>query len=418
MASPRMTVRSQAVAARSSLDRSEELLPVTPARAWIALCGFAAVLGAVVTWAVLARVPTRAEGQAVILRAGGVRSVIASGSGIITGLTVGPGDKVRARQVIAKISQPVLTERLVSAESALDAARRERERAVSVRQQAATLETASVERQRDSIQREIADFEGRAKLAAQRIRMEEELFASGIVARQQVIDATQKRDDIIANINRLRAQLTQFDAQRYTIEAAPAQTAAEHDARVREAERQLSEVKKQLAVVETVTAPYGGQVVEVKTYQGATITQGAPILNLQADQNELEAIAYVPSSEAKNVKPGLDVDLALSNVKREEFGYLRGTVRWVAEYPASPAALMRNFENETLVQSLTRSGAVTEVRVALERDAATPSGFRWTSSKGPEAKLTPGSLGTVRIVTRRQAPLALILPYLRAKGGW
>ena len=50
---------------------------------------------------------------------------------------------------------------------------------------------------------------------------------------------------------------------------------------------------------------------------------------------------------------------------------MRGKVVFVAEYPATAAAVMRNIQNEQLVQTLTGQGPVTEVRVALERDART-----------------------------------------------
>ena len=50
---------------------------------------------------------------------------------------------------------------------------------------------------------------------------------------------------------------------------------------------------------------------------------------------------------------------------------------------------MRHFQNEQLVQTLTSAGPVTEVRIVLERDAATVSGFRWSSS-GPPIWISAG----------------------------
>jgi HlyD family secretion protein len=112
------------------------------------------------------------------------------------------------------------------------------------------------------------------------------------------------------------------------------------------------------------------------------------------------------------------VEISPTNVKREEFGFLKGNVRFVADYPATPAALMRNCENESLVKSLTSDGTITEVRVTLLRDVATPSGFRWSSAKGPAIRITPGTLAGIRIVTRQQTPISLVLPFLKAKAGW
>jgi HlyD family secretion protein len=77
-----------------------------------------------------------------------------------------------------------------------------------------------------------------------------------------------------------------------------------------------------------------------------------------------------------------------------------GKVTFVAEYPATYAALMRNFENEALVKSLAADGAVTELRVVLEADTSTPTGFRWSSSRGPRISISSCMIFTVQIVTR------------------
>jgi HlyD family secretion protein len=60
---------------------------------------------------------------------------------------------------------------------------------------------------------------------------------------------------------------------------------------------------------------------------------------------------------------------------------------------------------------------VTEVRVALERDPNTVSGFRWSSPGGPPVKLSAGTIATAEIVTETRAPITLIIPILRQKLG-
>ena len=43
----------------------------------------------------------------------------------------------------------------------------------------------------------------------------------------------------------------------------------------------------------------------------------------------LEAIVYIPSVHGKKIRPGMEVQIAPSTVKKEEFGYLLGTVTYV-----------------------------------------------------------------------------------------
>jgi HlyD family secretion protein len=78
---------------------------------------------------------------------------------------------------------------------------------------------------------------------------------------------------------------------------------------------------------------------------------------------------------------------------------------------------MRNFENEALVKSLAADGAVTELRVVLEADTSTPTGFRWSSSRGPSISISSGMICTVQIVTREQKPITLLFPMIKEKLG-
>jgi HlyD family secretion protein len=179
-------------------------------------------------------------------------------------------------------------------------------------------------------------------------------------------------------------------------------------------ERQVSLNKNELVRYANVVTPYAGQVVELKVLPGATITENTAILTIQPFTQALEGVVYLPSSDVKDVHIGQEAQVSPSNVKREEYGYLRGTVTFVADYPATTATIMRNFQNESLASSLTADKApVTEVRVRLSRDPATPTGFLWSSSKGPEEHISSGSICTVDIVTREQPPIALVVPSLK-----
>jgi HlyD family secretion protein len=148
-------------------------------------------------------------------------------------------------------------------------------------------------------------------------------------------------------------------------------------------------------------------VIEVKTYAGATIGAGAPVVTIQPNQAAFEAIVYVAAREVKNVHPGMDAQLSPSTARREEKGSLCARVLSVAQYPSTRAALMRNFENESLVAALADRGPVTELRLALIRDTGTGLG----------AALSSGTLCDARIVVRYERPLFVMLPVLKGTLG-
>jgi HlyD family secretion protein len=166
-----------------------------------------------------------------------------------------------------------------------------------------------------------------------------------------------------------------------------------------------------------VVSPYAGQVLEIRVSPGGLVSVGTPIISLQPDVRTLEAVLYVPAEQAKELRAGMDAEILPTTVRREEYGFIRGKVTFVSDYPATEAATMRVFENAPLVQALSSRGPVTEVRVEMAVDAATPSGYKWSSALGAPLTLSGGTLCIGDVVTRRQKPITLVVPELKTALG-
>jgi len=410
--------RTAALERLSTPDRLDQTLRLASSKAWMALAAILTIICAAAFWAWKGSVATTVSGMAVIVRTGGMVTLSAQGNGgQVIALNVAVGDRVRAGQVVARIAQPNLVERIHSVEEALREAKQEGSRAVNVRLQSSTLQVAAIERQKSNINREIdglAEFE---KVAVEQVRLQEQLLSEGLTIRQQVIDARQKLASLRTDIARRRAELSQLEAQQYIAGLEPEQAKADSEAKIMDLERKLAELKKEMSVSANVLALFAGEVIEVKVQPGGFVPGGAPLVTIQPIGTEVEALLYVSAERAKEIAPGMDARISPTTMSREEFGYIKAKVVSVSEFPASTAALMRSLQNETLARALTRDGTVTEVRAHLERDPSTPTGFKWSSSKGPWASISAGTLCLADVTTREQAPLSLVFQIFRKKIG-
>ena len=134
---------------------------------------------------------------------------------------------------------------------------------------------------------------------------------------------------------------------------------------------------------------------------------------LPGEADDLLGVIFVPAGEGKKIQPGMPVELSPSTAKRDEFGFLMGRVRSVAELPSTPEGMMRTLQNKQMVQTLSNNAAPIEVVVDLERDSSTPSGYRWSSSRGPPIKINNGTLGEADVEVSSLPLLSLIIPPLR-----
>jgi HlyD family secretion protein len=401
----------------SSPEQLDQVLRVTSFRTWLAITAVFSVLAVTCVWGFTGSIPSSAIGEGLIIRRGGVFNVVAQSSGVILKMQLKPGDRIKANQVIATVAQPILAEKLLSMNSALQDAEARRVQNLEIQKNAATFQVAAFERQRVSIDLQMRQMADRAKATTDRIPAEEQLLAKGLITKQQVLEVRQAVASLEEQMEGLRVQLKQIDSQEYAAKAQPDQSDATMQANIAAIERDIAGVEKEMGFDSAVVSPSGGEVVEVKVYAGSSVTTGQPLLSIQPDENSLEVVAYLPAAYSKDTRSGLEVQVSPLNIKPEEYGFLKGDVTFVADYPSTPEALLRNFENQSLVDALTRPGPVTEVRASLRRDPSTFSGFQWSTSKGPNLKISSGTICLVQVVTRRQAPATVVFPYMKKKLG-
>jgi hypothetical protein len=167
-----------------------------------------------------------------------------------------------------------------------------------------------------------------------------------------------------------------------------------------------------------VTSPYAGRVMEIRVREGNVVGQGDPILSLEPTgaTEGPEAVIYIPAAEGKKIRPGMEVKVSPSTVKREEFGFILGQVISVGEFPVSQQGMLRMLGSEELVDKFSNIEAPIEIQVKLLPDPTSASGYKW-SSKAPTITIANGTLCSVQIVLERKPPISLVIPLLKETVG-
>jgi HlyD family secretion protein len=409
--------RRAAIERLSSPEELDQVISISVGAGWAALAAILLFCAGALVWAVTAALPTTASGSGMIVSAGGVLNVVSRGAGVVQSIDVSVGQHVAANQVIAMIAQPALSSRVQAMRQELDQVVQKHKQDLELKTEEIRIRSEATARQRANIERSIAELKDQAVLASQRIPVMEQLFSRGLVTNQQVLDARQTLIELNGQAADRTAQLKQLDAQEFELRTQKTSLDAAMQLEIASRQREIEAAMSDLTLQETVSTPQAGHVVEIKVSPGGTIDASTPVLTIQPDADTLEVLTYVSSLQAKDIRVGMAARISPSTVKREEHGYVLGKVIFVPDYPATLAAVMRNFQNEQMVQSLAGSGPVTEVRLALEPDVTTTSGFRWSSPGGPPVKLSAGTIATAEIVTATRAPITLVIPILRQKLG-
>lgn len=413
-ATPQRTFRAAALDRAASPEQFDHLVVITKPSDWIWAAVICLLLVAAIIWSIVGRIPTRVSGEGILISNGDrVVDAVSAAAGRLASVSVTVGDHVVKGQPIARIVQTDIEQKHSEAVAVLGEKQREYAVLAARVQSELDVKSQNFAKLEDALNQVIKATTQRVQFLTVDVRSLEDLLAKGYTTRKNLSDrreeltsAQQRLDDTRNQILKLRADKTDLETQRD-------RELRQSQFSLNEAERQVSATEESLSQNTQVISPIEGRVVEVKISTGSVLAVGTAVVEIESEGNKLEAVIYIPPDQGKRIKPGMQVQLEPSTVKREEFGMMIGTVETVSDFPMTPQGMTAVLHNETLVTRFSHDGAPYAAKVVLEQDASTTTGYRWAVGNGPNLRLTSGTLTRAEITTRQQRPLDLVIPLIR-----
>jgi HlyD family secretion protein len=405
--------RQVALERLSSPEQLDQLVQVTRPGGWIALGAFGLLLLSTVAWGAFGTIPTVASGEGMLLRRGGVSELETLTSGQVEDLLVEPGDPLHKGQVVARVRQEGLQRQIEDARSRLRDLHRERAEVAAYASQQRNLRRREQAQKKANLELSIETLERERELLRQQVQAETALLADGLVTKQTLLATEQRLNATRDQLASQRLELGGLDLTNLEEEQRLAQELQVRDSAIQDLELKLRELLASLEENVAVVSPHDGRVLELMANRGDVVQLGDPVLSYEMAGEDLVAVLFVPAADGKKIRPGMPARVVPATVKREEYGFMEGEVTWVADYPSTARGMLRLLANQSLVERLMAEGPPVQVDVTLRRDPTTPTGFAWTSSRGPELEISSGTLAAGQVVVRRDRPLHWLVPLAR-----
>ncbi|HET9626831.1 MAG TPA: NHLP bacteriocin system secretion protein [Kofleriaceae bacterium] len=404
----------------SSPEQLDQLMQVTDARGWIMLAAFSTILAIAVLWGVLGSVEQDVPCSGMLVKSGGVFEVSALSNGRITDLAVRVGDIVTEGQVVARMSQPDLANKLLEARAVLTELKTQHEEIAAHGSKDVALQTRLLAQQRATISQTIAASQRSAKAYRETDELQAKLVAEGLLTRQTELATRHQLDQTAQQIGDAQSQLGQLAVQEQTLRAKHEEEINASRAKIAAQERVVAVIERDTKANAEVVSQHTGRILEIIADQGTLVAAGDPIVTLDLTGRtvkELEVVLYVPSSYGKQIQVGMTAYISPSTVKREEFGLMVGRITYVSDYPATSRGMLRVLKNDKLLTSLVGTDSPYEVHADLFVDEHTVSGYRWSSSHGPPLKIQSGTRAAAYIAVESKRPIEMVIPLLRKLSG-
>jgi HlyD family secretion protein len=421
--------RTVALARLASPEQLDQLITITTPAGWVSLLGIGIFLVATLLWGIYGSIPEQVQGQGILLAQGGVVGIQAQSSGRIAKINFEVGDIVEEGQILARIAQDDLLAKIKQAETDLknlESSFNEKKKTetetgkiqveklkqdkINQNQQIKNLEIQLAAQQSfKKQQQEIRD--GYQKLASQGIISKGKVFE----AENEIVKIDQNINSITLEIERAKNQLNAIQVESKKIEGTGAIDELTHEQQVEQAKLQLKALQAQFVETSQIVSPYTGKVLEVPKKENDLVSAGTTVFVMEqrGGTSDFEVHVYFPPLTGKQVQKGMKAQIAPSIVKREEYGFLEGTISTVERYPSSFAAIIKTVQNESLAQMLAASGAPIKAVATLIPNKNTITGYQWSSRNGPPIKLDRGTICFVTVTVREQAPIALVIPLFK-----
>ncbi len=369
-------LRKAAVEKLSSPEQLDTLMRITSPMGWVALLAMGALIVAAIVWSLVGTLSVRVDGQGILLRGENVQALEVPGAGTLASIDVARGGIVVPNQVVAHLSLPDVESHLATARAQLADMQKEDKS-----------QGAGMSALQDNLRAQIGRLEHQRAL-------KKALVDKGLVTAGSLLAIDQQ-------ISNIQSSLLQSQMGR-----------GQSSSRVEDKRLEVKELESKLQNDTVVHASFGGRVVALLAGPGQQLRPGDKLMTLEAAKAPVRFVGFIPLTEGKKVVPGMEARISPSNVKAEEFGFMLGHIQTVSDFASTPEELQRTFNNEQLAQKFAESSPF-QVVVTPELDAHSPSGFRWTSSKGPPLAIGSGTFCTLQVIVEQRKPISYVIPTVK-----
>ena len=348
--------RKAALDKLSSPEQLDKMIKIISPSFWIAAIGGGGIIIVALIWSVFGRLPVNVSANGILMGESGIHTVAAETGGIVDQILVKNGDIVKKGQEIARIDTSKARD-----------------------------EIKTLEDRKEAVEKVTFESEGDVATADNKPLLD--------------VKAQKMAGEVSLTTNNQGAALKmQFDSAKAAV--------------LDQLDREIENYNKQIQAG-AIKSTHDGYVSGLSIGEGNMVQQGTTVCRIASAGDDQIVVCYVPVTEGKKIKPGMQVVIYPTTVSRQEYGHMEGTVTAVAEYVTSREEIQSQLGDATLTQVFTQDGPVVSVNVEIKKDEGTVSGYWWSSKKGAAVDVAEGTLVSTDTVVEEKAPITMLIPLLK-----
>ena len=402
----------------SSPEQLDQTITVINHHGWVSLVALGVLLVAAIIWGIFGRIPEKVNGAGLLINSSDLMSVTYSYGGTIKNVFLESGMEVQKGQIIARIEREDLLESIQVANLKLEILQQTYDTSTPLITRQADMTDEMLAKSEKDFQTQIVNVTNQLETAKRKEKTMKELFDDGLITEMEYLETRKEVLSMEMQKQSAEQQLLNAGVNRVKTSSDLKQEKMNLQHQIDEAKKQLEIAQRNYQIATKIVSPVAGKIYEVSVARGSYVAPGSTVAIVEpylTDGETLRAVMYFPVKDGKRVKRGMNIAVIPTTTKQEEYGFIQGIVTSVSDFPLSPQYLQTVMQNPVLAQSFTAESSPIEVRISMVPDPTTETGFKWSSSRGPNDTLTPGISTTGFVIVRSQRPIEMIVPLIKKK---
>lgn len=367
-----------------------------------------------IIWSIFGVIYTDAHGRIIILSSPDrVNIITAQYPGVIEKFNVTATEKVKKGQIIAVVDQSELKIQLDHAKESLKRLKEEQKELnneYSIFKNFSNQYRIAAKKLSDQ---KISDLESQKAYYQYLNKHEKDLYAKKLLTLPDVKKTEIDLFGVLENMFDTKDRYNSVLLDQENTKISWIERLTEINTQVDQQQMQVQFLNYKYNTAKYIRSPMDGVIDQILVPIGTNIQPSQSIASVSENGKASYALAFLPIDQGKKIQVGAKAYIAPGTVNKNIYGYILGKVERVEEFQSSSQAINAIIVDNVMTQHLEEQDLNFVAWVKLTDDPSTPSGFKWTSKKGPPFIITPGTLGKINVITAMQHPIELFLPFLK-----
>lgn len=374
------------------------------------------VLTAII-WLFAGKIPLVVHGKGILLLQDEyILSIVANTKGILKELKVEPGTKVKSGQIIAKIYNPMLLEKLSQQKHLVQTLLIHKSEIDNF-----LIEFDKVYKKNFVVNQ--ARLKSNIQLLESIVNKLDKQYKNYVTLFQQKVISKKTLDEVKYSLSRAHIDLNNAHNELIQLESNKHPQLEDLQYKQRQLALQIAEANKEVELLSSeitnmssVISSIDGKILEHKIPLGMWVNEGTPITSLLVTNNsefkeskDKYLFAYFPAKLGKLIRINMAVKVIPTIIFKEEYGSIIGLVDMVSLFPISREAMLSTLHNQSLVEEFYNYQPLIFVRIRLKHNPQDINGFFWTSKQSPKFKIEEGTIADAMIILEYKKPIHLIM---------